>query len=226
VKVRLVSFVAVTALLVGVLAASAGASGNHPTRGAQGHAQIPRNFGLGVLYDQMNNDAGVGIVSQDFTDAGFDIYDSSGADDFTVPSGATWSVGAIGVGGIYFNGFGPGNYATVTIYADGGGLPGTVLATSTAVGKSNGGSFHAKIPGGVTLGAGTYWVSLQSNMAFSNGGEWGWETRSVQSGNAAVWQNPGDGFITGCTTWGNMVNCIGPSGEGPDFMFSVLGTSS
>jgi hypothetical protein len=181
---------------------------------------------MSVLYDQANNDAGVGIVSQDFTDAGFDIYDAQGADDFTVPEGATWRVGAIGVGGIYFNGFGPADFATVTIYSDNGGLPGSEIASVQAQGKSNGGSFHAKLAGGVTLSAGTYWVSVQATMAFSNGGEWGWETRTVQSGNPAVWQNPGDGFVSGCTSYANMVGCIGAQGEGPDFMFTVMGTSS
>jgi len=180
---------------------------------------------MSVLYDQNNNDAGVGIVSQDFTDSGFDIYDSNGADDFTVPAGATWRVGAIGVGGLYFNGFGPAASATVTIYADNGGLPGTVLASVQAQGKSFGGSFHARIPGGVILSSGTYWVSVQATMAFSAGGEWAWETRTVQSGNAAVWQNPGDGFASGCTSYANMQNCIGALGEGPDFMFTVMGNS-
>jgi hypothetical protein len=178
-----------------------------------------------VLYDQANNDSGVGIVSQDFTDGGFDIYDSQGADDFTVPEGQMWRVGRVGISGVYFNGLGKSDYATVTIYADDGGAPGAVLASAVGEGTDTSGSFHAGIRGGVLLGAGTYWLSVQSTMAFAAGGEWAWETRTVQSGNAAVWQNPGDGFVTGCTSWANMVGCIGAQGEGPDFMFTILGTS-
>ena len=39
-------------------------------------------------------------------------------------------------------------------------------------------------------------------------------------------ENPGDGFATGCTSYANMQNCIGALGEGPDFMFTVMGEAS
>ncbi|HEV8692354.1 MAG TPA: hypothetical protein VGQ91_18760, partial [Ideonella sp.] len=37
-----------------------------------------------TLYDQNNDDNGIGIVSQNF-EATFDAYDAQGADDFAVP---------------------------------------------------------------------------------------------------------------------------------------------
>ena len=54
---------------------------------------------MNVLYSQNSNDSGVGIVSQNFTDPGFDIYDSNGADDFVVPAGHKWAIQAVVVTG-------------------------------------------------------------------------------------------------------------------------------
>ena len=107
-----------------------------------------------VLYSQNDNDAGVGIISQDFTDVDFDIYDAEATDDFTVPGGSRWILTGITATGLYFNGFGPADYEKVVIYADAGGRRST----------------------------------------------------------------PGSGRRTTSPD-----RCIGPSGEGPDFMFAVYG---
>jgi hypothetical protein len=61
-------------------------------------------------------------------------------------------------------------------------------------------------------------------MDFGVGGQWGWSTSSVRTNNGAAWQNPGDGFLTGCTTWGRLTSCIGALD--PDFAFIIGGTSS
>src|SRR5690554_6889550 len=52
----------------------------------------------------------------------------------------------------------------------------------------------------VILDPGTWWLSVVVDLGF-DGGQWYWSSRTVQTGFAAVWQNPGDGFLTGCTTW-------------------------
>ena len=57
------------------------------------------------------------------------------------------------------------------------------------------------------------------------GGEWGWETRTVQSGLAAAWENPGRGFTVACLTYANMQTCQGLTGE-PDLMFALRGKES
>jgi hypothetical protein len=74
----------------------------------------------------------------------------------------------------------------------------------------------------VKLKPGTYFVSVQANMAFSVGGEWGWNTNNTVRGSASQWQNPGGGFGTGCTTYNTTTTCI-PAGEGGDFSFALLG---
>lgn len=231
---RMLSVLATGALVVG-LAASPGyatSASQAPSLVARGRAAVApaAPSGLQLLYDQNDNDAGVGIVSQDFTDSGFDIYDASGADDFTVPTGHSWRVQAVVVTGVYFQCTvcGPADSQTVTIYRNTGGLPGAVVRAFAGLhGQDTAGSFRIKLPGtGVPLRAGRYWVSVQATMAYAAGGEWAWETRSVvQGGSPAAWQNPGDGFSTGCTTYTNMASCI-VAGQGPDFMFALYGQTT
>jgi hypothetical protein len=215
-----------SAALVGAAMAWAptASAGNSPDRavrsgGAAAPAAVPN---AEVIYSQNDNDSGVGIVSQDFTDADLDIYDAEAADDFTVPGGTRWVLTGVTVTGVYFNGPGPADYEKLVIYEDAGGMPGAVVFARKWQAHDVVGSFTFTLPH-LRLDSGTYWLSLQPVMAFDPNGEWGWETRSVQSGNPAVWRNPGNGFGTGCTDWGNMVGCLGSLGEGPDFMFAIYG---
>ena len=59
-------------------------------------------------------------------------------------------------------------------------------------------------------------------MDFGAGGQWGWTERTVQSGTASMWQNPSDGFGSGCTTWTDRLTCL--VGGEPDLIFSLSGT--
>ncbi len=176
--------------------------------------------GSTTLYDQNGNDNGVGLVSQNF-ESTFDAYDAQAADDFQVPSGHKWKVKEVDVTGVYFNGYGPATSVNIFVYKNKGGLPGSLKTECDNVNIANdaGGSFTIKLPKSckISLKAGTYWLSVQANLAFSQGGEWGWEGNSVQTGNAYAWQNPGGGFGL-CTTWGT--ECLG---YGPDFMFALKG---
>ena len=52
--------------------------------------------------------------------------------------------------------------------------------------------------------------------------QWFWAENSERAGALSMYRNPGDGFGTGCTTWGVMTTCL-PFGEGPDLMFSLGG---
>jgi hypothetical protein len=213
----------VGAIVAGSVIGSVPAGAGHkPSAVGRGHVtKVADADALATLYNQNNLDQGIGIVSQNFETAN-DIYDSQAADDFVVPHGQVWIIKTVIVTGVYFNGSGPAASENVTFYKDGGVTPGTVVASVTKVGTDAGGSFTIKV-GQVALTQGHYWVSVQANMDFSVGGEWGWETRTTQRRYAAQWQNPGDGFATGCTGYGVMTSCI-PSGEGPDLMFKLKGT--
>lgn len=179
-----------------------------------------------VLYDQNTDDNGIGIVSQNFpTSEGFDAYDAQGADDFTVPANFKWKVTSIDVTGVYFNGSGPADSVHVTIYKSKKGKPNEAAIVSDQdgiTGDFSSGSFSITLPTAVTLKPGKYWVSVQANMAFFVGGEWGWETSNTLKAVADMWKNPGDGFATGCTAYKDLNTCI-PSGEGPGYMFALKG---
>jgi hypothetical protein len=176
-----------------------------------------------VLYDQFDNDSGSGSVSQDF-EAANDGFDAQAADDFIVPSGATWTLTQVDVAGVYFNGPGPADSFNVTFYSDAAGLPGAAVATLTGQTYTNGASAMITLSTPVVLTQGTYWVSVQARLDFTPGGEWGWEDRSVQANTGGVWQNPGDGFASGCTTWTTLLTCI-PTAGGNDRVFRLHGTS-
>ena len=189
---------------------------------AQPAAALSAHPDAGVLYDQSANDSGIGIVSQNF-ETTFDAYDAQAADDFTVPAGQVWRVTEIIAIGVYFNGAGLARDENVTFYkGKKGGRPGKILHQANAVmGMDNGlGTFTIKMPW-FQFWPGTYWVSVQANMDFLVGGEWGWENQTTSEGTAAVWENPGNGFATGCTTYTTETTCI-PDGQG-DHMFAIKG---
>jgi hypothetical protein len=182
----------------------------------------------GVLYDQTDSDSGIAIVSQNFQSS-FDAYDNAAADDFVVPAGHKWKISDIYATGQYFNGSGPADSFSVAFYTDKSkviDLPTKPKAFCPAPGwqyTQSGNSWHWHCAHPVAVKPGKYWLSLVAVMDFNVGGEWGWENRTVTSGDAAAWENPGDGFATGCTTWSVENVCI-PDGQG-DHMFQLRGTS-
>jgi len=224
---RLIATCGLAAILLMPLGTTAAATSAEPspaaTRPAAGERQ---SGGGGILYDQRDNDAGELIVSQNFQDSFFDTYDSSGADDFVVPSGETWKIRAVDVTGHYFScsDCGPATSQRVRFYRDAGGSPGPLVATfGPLLGVESDGSFTIPLgPDGPVLSPGTYWVAVQINMPYICCGEWGWETRTVQGNAPAAWKNPRDGFETGCTTWHDVQECVGDY-AGPDFMFAIRG---
>jgi hypothetical protein len=179
----------------------------------------------GILYDQYNNASTTGASSQNF-EPSLDPYDDELADDFVVPGPDLWFISGIDVDGVYFNGPGPADSVNVRFYANSGGnLPGALLAerlnqpyTGTA------GDFSITFTQTVTLGPGTYWVSVQANQNFTPNGQWGWIDRTVQSNNPAAWRNPGGGFGI-CPDWGYRGSVCGIDPANPDQVFRIRGTS-
>jgi hypothetical protein len=215
---------AVAALLVAGLGTEAGAGPSvSPKALHKGRARVfVKPSANKVLYDQNDNPSGVAIISQNF-EGELDVYDARAADDFTVPEGKRWTVKEVDVTGFYFNGIGPAASENVVFYQSSSGHPGAPIHKySRIVGVDTGtGSFVIDLGRGVKLGEGHYWVSVQVNMRFDCCGEWGWETRIAEHRKPAVWENPGDGFGTGCTTYKFMRKCF--PGEGPDLMFALRG---
>jgi hypothetical protein len=220
---------AVAAVMV-IVGSASGASRPTPTvADAGGHANAPAvTKGSGVvLFSNNTNDAGIGISSQNFEPA-FAGYDDVAADDFFVPAHTTWHVTEVDVSGVYYNGSpGPADSETVTFYKNGHRQPGTEKVAYTLLGTDNAGSFAIDLPGkGVTFRGGTrgktFWLSVVANMNFHPKGQWAWETSTNAIGNPNVWENPSNGFGTGCTAW-TVVNSCFP-GEGASQMFALFGS--
>jgi hypothetical protein len=174
-----------------------------------------------VLYDQTDNDALYGTISQIF-EAPFASYDSQAADDFTVPQGQKWTVTEVDALGSYSAGSGPATAEDVTFYrTTKKGRPGAVVATYTGlVGADNAGSFVITVPH-TRLRAGHYWVSVVAHLDYTTGGLWNWENQTTTEGSSAQWQNPRGGLAMGCTTWHTESTCTG-SNRG-DHMFTLRG---
>ena len=188
--------------------------------GVSGNAGMPANHPSTrtgpPLYDQISNPGQGFVVSQEFTDAASTLNSSQLADDFTVPAGDTWNIGTVAVTGFYFYGS-PGGIpdaVNVFIYDDNNGMPGTELYSMTNAPtfiiesniNSNGYEetyIEASLTPSATLTGGTYWLSFQVVGDYSVIGQWGWgdAANEPQIGSQFHWQNPGNGFGTGYTTW-------------------------
>jgi len=195
-------------------------------------APRPPSHPYTVLYNQYNYAGTNNASSQNFEPA-LDAYDDEVADDFVNPGPDTWSVISVEVDGRYFNGNpppgGPAVSVNVTFYNNSGGIPGSVLASRPAqayTGPSGGqGDFFITLSTPVSVPPGTYWLSVQVNMDYGAPtlGRWGWTDRSVQTGNAAKWRNPGGGYSGGCTNWGNRYSCTLSGDTERDQAFRLLG---
>lgn len=175
--------------------------------------------GGNLLYDQSGTTEN-GFPAQNFSST-YDQYDSAGADDFVVTDAAGWNVS-----GFNFQ-IGPGQTGAdvttatwdIEVYADAGGLPGgsPVCSAPTATGVAdnniNPTSVSVTLPSTCSLPQGTYWVAMMVNLDFAVGGQIFWSLDSRTGiGADAAWQNPGDGFALGCTTWTDNATCGAGSG--------------
>jgi hypothetical protein len=215
-----------------VLALTAGSAfaASHPTVAAKAtNAHAIHSPGK-ALYNQ-NSNFGYGLVSQNFTSGSFGtVYNAAAADDFAVPAGKTWKVKGVDVTGVYFNGYGPATSELITFYKNSKGHPGKVVGKAQTLNcADSAGSFACTLSSTVKLNnsAGTkkavYWVSVVVNMPFVTGqGEWGWVQNTTIQGTEGNWENPGNGFGTGCTTWGPNSQCLGLAG---DYAFDLKGKS-
>jgi hypothetical protein len=182
------------------------------------------------LWNQYNNPATeppLGIGSQKF-EPPMAVFDDQAADDFVVnvpPPPMFLYVTGVRVMGEYSAGGGPASSFNVYFYTNRAGhLPGTQIAAF--LNRPYSGTppdFEIRwTPISIFPSSGTYWVSVQAVQDFNPNGQWFWHNRTVQTNAGAVWQNPGDGYGTGCTTW-NRKNACMPDQVWPDQVFQILG---
>lgn len=173
-----------------------------------------RHASLEVLYDQRDHESAYSDYSSNAP--GADLTDSSGADDFLVPAGESWAVQVVDAVGIDLGGLAS---ERVRFFTDDGGLPGKVIATIRNVRGANiGGVLSIPLGSGAPiLPAGHYWVAVQANSL----GGWYWNVRTIGTNSPAAWENPRDGFGTGCTTWADLNACMRT--HLGDLMFAIEG---
>ncbi|HEX4080860.1 MAG TPA: hypothetical protein VHX61_18515 [Rhizomicrobium sp.] len=197
-----------------------------PTAAFQGPRANPvvrLSPGEEVLYNQNSDPSYAFVNSQNYT-SGVTADNDQAVDDFVVPTGTTWKVTEVDVTGCCA-------YTTsitenVTFYKDKKGAPGKLVKHGWFTGLSGTGnpSFAISLGKGVRLKAGHYWVSVVVNCNAGDGCGWGWGVRSTIENDPALWQNPGNGRGTGCTSWTTLETCFGSAYAG-DFMFELQGKS-
>lgn len=181
------------------------------------------NFGFtAVLYDQYDNMGSSSFPSQDF-ETPLDNFDAQGADDFVVPAGETWNITEVDVYGDYSVISAAAESFHVYIYQDAGGLPGSVVYTALNQTYTSGNNidFVVTLTTPAVLTEGTYWISAVARMDYNGKDQWFWKDRTLQNNNPAAWQNPGDGFGSGCTAWAVRTSCLGSAG--PDYVYRLVG---
>jgi hypothetical protein len=175
-----------------------------------------------VLHDQLDLTHDDGSVVSFYNGT---ALSSQAADDFIVPAGKIWDLNRVDLlGGPVITPIEPASF-TVFIYEDSSTLPGSLVASYANlnyVRNTTTGVYTIAFPS-TSLNAGTYWVSVQANTAPA-GNRWTWISSNLPAvNNGAAWQNPGNGFGSGCTIWGRKTTCL-PSTVGlPDQLFSISG---
>jgi|KBSMisStandDraft_5_1062788.scaffolds.fasta_scaffold76595_4 hypothetical protein len=180
--------------------------------------------GARLLYDQSDADNGNAIRAENF-ESDLDSYDTEAADDFKVPAGETWKISEVYVAAIYFEGSRSADSFNVTFYESRKGKVGKRVKACMNAGYRYDTQFDfgtEYITCKVQLTQGAYFVAVQANTVFSEGGDWGWLTNNTVRRNPSVWRNPGDCYATGCTDFAPTKTCI-PYDEGGDFAFALLG---
>ena len=183
----------------------------------------------GILWNQYDNPATgppLGIGSQKFEPA-MAAFEDQAADDFILyplPPNNFYYLTGVRVMGEYSQGGGPAASFNVYIYANAPGhLPGGLIAAilnRPYTGTPPDFMINLITPQGLT--AGTYWISVQARQDFNPNGQWFWHNRTVQTNAGAVWQNPGDGYGTGCTSWNRKNACMADQ-VWPDQVFQIIG---
>jgi hypothetical protein len=171
---------------------------------------LPVEASGAVLYDQTG-----GPSTGSFSSSNFGVANqvSQGADDFTVPAGATWQISSVSVFG---SGLLTGSpTAAVFLYPNAGSLPGAQLFSQSGIPISGVNNFTIPISSAPQLGPGTYWIGVR----ITDPVQWSWAAEGPQFGSIAVWRNPADGYGTGCTDFAALNSCFVTSSK--SFLFRL-----
>lgn len=189
-----------------------------------------------ILYNQSLNGS-YGFTSQNF-EAVYDAYDSFMSDDFNV-TGSHWVITAVAADGFTTAGINPltvnvNFYANVTIAGIDHPDDTQVLCSYTAVAATAGGTFGSTLTATLCpaceLDCGHFWVSVQANQDFlPTFDQWFWIAHVPSIPAEDNFKNPGGGFGTPCSTWGQTCTqcgiCAGPTFGAQDMAYTLYGTT-
>jgi hypothetical protein len=195
---------------LGAVASAAASPGVTPTSQATSTAPAAGR----TCYSALDNDAGVGINSQNYEDS-LAEFDDAAATDVILEKKCV--VTGLIVPGHHCNKVAPSE--TVTFYQDRHGKPGKVINTQTVAGDDVFGYFTITIDP-VPLPKGTSWVSVVANASLEGFCQWAWELTTDHTGSEDMWQNPAGGFGV-CPTWDDVVTCT--LADASDLMIALAG---
>ena len=201
---------------------------------------LPASAGAAVLHDQYDDAAALvsGPPFVDSTKGGPFSPDTLAADDFTVPAGKVWSLQRVEAqGGVPGSPQPPATSLNLFIFRSAGSVPqATPLHKQLEVADGSPTSEDADLTFSPrpSLGPGTYWVAVQSNVSAANPFNFVWTTRTTQNGRPAAFrQAPWYGNPTAnCQSFTSPRSSCTiipgfPFGPGnPDQVFRVHGTES
>jgi hypothetical protein len=143
-----------------------------------------------------------------------------------VPEGFFWVIDTVRVFGVFDDNT-PEIIDTLDVdfYVDNDGVPGHLVADCVYddISPENitNPNFTIILPRTCLLQPGMYWVSVRANISFLQNGQWFWFERTIQTLSPFVWQNPGDGFSTGCVQYTPAKADCGA--DFPDLVFQIIG---
>lgn len=185
---------------------------------------VSHGFCQVLLVDQTAGQQGASIVAQDFESA-YETYSSFASEDVIVPSGSNWVLDSVLLMGEYQTPSGtpsPGAGIIISIHADNGGLPGTIVFTDTLAANADpdqDGSLKYVWQDGLDLTQGTYWIVAAARKDYaSTQTQWQWFSANSTQGDTALWINPGGGFtLNNCPNWTEVTTCYGSTYPGLSF---------
>ncbi|MEX2595565.1 MAG: T9SS type A sorting domain-containing protein [Salibacteraceae bacterium] len=178
------------------------------------------------LFNPIQSPTTVGLAAQDFETAN-DQYDCMVADDFTVPSGETWYLDSLYIGGQYSAGATATSGLIIHIYEDDAGDIGPLVFSDTINNNLDfygDGDLRPYWETPIEISSGTYWLALQARKDFGGGGgQWYWTREGSLTGYLPKWQNPNNGFGSGCTSWITSQNCAPLNFTDSGHIFTMYG---
>ena len=176
-----------------------------------------------ILYDQFGQGPFSHWTSQSF-DAPNDGFNTEIAVDFDVPSIEKWQLSKITTLG---NNTGeaspPPSFASATIYKDAGGKPGAQVANQAVPASPL--NYVLTLNSPISLDPGSYWISIRS-IGGDLDSQWYWNFHSEQSGEPAMFRNPGNDSGFDCIEFKPLSDCIPGSPEIADAFLRMEGTAS